>query len=291
MRRAPASAAAAPGRRRRARGPVGPRGRPASTRPAAPGRRRAGSTSHGPAHGPGRPPGSGPDRAGHAASGPARRRWCATASPPAAASEQRARRRPGPRRSSWTPPRRTRPGRAQLDLQVHAVEQRPGELAEVPSPLLAAARARQPLAHRLPARARVGRQDQLEARRVPGGAGRAVQHQLAVLERLPRASGAPPSRTPGPRRGTGHRGAPGRLRPAAARPSRRRRCSPASRCGAGPRTAVGAAVRAPGSNAPATECTAVTSTASASDRSGSSPGSRAASMVLPVPGGPTMSRW
>ena len=48
---------------------------------------------------------------------------------------------------------------------------------------------------------------------------------------------------------------------------------------------------APGASMPATECTAVTSSASAADSGGSSPGSRVASIVFPAPGGPTMATW
>ena len=45
-----------------------------------------------------------------------------------------------------------------------------------------------------------------------------------------------------------------------------------------------------GSKMPATECREVTVTASACSRGGKMEGSLSASMVLPVPGGPTMMR-
>ena len=47
----------------------------------------------------------------------------------------------------------------------------------------------------------------------------------------------------------------------------------------------------PAGRVPATECTAVTSIAAPRSSGGSTPGSRSASIVLPAPGGPTMSRW
>ena len=54
----------------------------------------------------------------------------------------------------------------------------------------------------------------------------------------------------------------------------------------------GVVTRPPGGNAnPAAECTVVTSRASSLDKSGSSPGTALAIMVLPAPGGPASRRW
>ena len=107
-------------------------------------------------------------------------------------------------------------------------------------------------------------------------------HRLA--QRLP----APGGEIPATRPGTARRDAPGSPRPAAP-VGRRRSAPPGSRCGAARGTAA-ASPAGPPSSMPATLWIMLTSSASAGVRSGSSPGSRAASIDLPAPGGPTSSR-
>jgi hypothetical protein len=71
-----------------------------------------------------------------------------------------------------------------LDLEVDAVEERAREPSEVPAARHGAAAAVESLPDRQPARARVGREHELEARGVPRAPGRALDDELAVLERL-----------------------------------------------------------------------------------------------------------
>ena len=189
MRRSPASAAGGRAPRRRARAPPAPPGPPRSTRRAAPGPPRAGSGCRDRARGPGPRPGvrSGPSRSRSQLPGTSplvrhgvptsRCAWAARACEHPR-GDDRADDSPAP-----APARR----RAQLDLQVHPVQQRTRQLAEVPAALLAAARAREPLADRLSARARVRGEDELEPGRV---AGRPAQPGGAPARRAPAAAAA-----------------------------------------------------------------------------------------------------
>ena len=114
----------------------------------------------------------------------------------------------------------------------------------------------------------------------------ARDRDLAGLERLAQRRRAPAAGTPAARRGTARRDARARSRPAA--PASRRRPAPACwRNGAGCGTAA-RLVSAPPSISPATEATIDTSSSSGRRQRRQDRGSRAASIDLPAPGGPTM---
>ena len=227
----------------------GPRG---STRRAAPGRRRAGSACRGRPRGRGRPSSAGRHRAARAASRRAPPRPCATACP-RAARRAAARRRPtrgrddgrrlplGAARHARGCSSTCRSTRSSSGPESLPKYRRRCSLRHVQSSPLPTA---WPHGHGLAASTSWNRAGY---RAAPCGA---VQHELAVLERLAQRLRARRSRTPAPRRGTARRGAPATPRRAAACPSRRRRRWRASRCGAGPRTAAAAAARRPGRTCP-----------------------------------------
>ena len=224
-------------------------------------------------------------RAGHLGVDPPARR--PTSGPPP---------RPGPSRPARRPRPTAPPGvvdviscaapqRRERDLDVDPVEQRAGELAEVAAAGHGRALAVL-VAGRVRARARIGGEHHLDPGRVFRAAPGAGQHAPG---RSPAAGAAPAARaarTPEPRRGTAHRGAPVTARPGRARPEPppTRAAMLALWCGAwngGRRTS-----RPSGGRTPAIECRAVTSSAAASSSSGRIDGSRSASIVLPAPGGP-----
>ncbi len=177
--------------------------------------------------------------------------------------------------------------RAHLHLEVDPVEQRAGQPAEVAPPGQRGAGAVLALARRPPARARVRGQHELEPRGEPG---RTHGPGGSRARRAPAAAAAPPAprtRTRPPRRGTARRGGPGTPPRAAASPlpPPTRAGTVAVWCGSsngGRRSrpaASGRGCRRP-SGPPSPRAPARRS------RSGSSPGSRAASIVLPAPGRP-----
>ena len=175
------------------------------------------------------------------------------------------------------------------DDEVEAVEQRAGELVAERGEALRRARA---LGRRVAAPAAGHRfivADELEARRErrpPPDAGDADD---AVLERLPQRleRGSLELRQLVEEQHAAVREA--RLAGPRAR-ARRRRSPPSRRCGAARGTAARRRAGRSAASSPATEWIRVTSSASSSASGGRIPGSRRASIVFPVPGGPAKSR-
>ena len=176
------------------------------------------------------------------------------------------------------------------DHEVEPVEQRPRELVPVRGEASRGAGALGRGIAARSARTEVHRRHELEARREDDLARRPARSR----SRRPRAAGAVP-----------------RARCAGTRPARRGSSTPrcarlaspgrgdeppptiaADRgaCGAARETAARTRAAAPAASSPATEWIRVTSSASSGGSRGRIPGSRRASIVLPVPGGPPSSR-
>ena len=174
--------------------------------------------------------------------------------------------------------------------QVEAVEQRARELLAVALHPLGRARAAGPRRRRALRRGRGS-----SWRRAGSGPGTPHARRRARPRRSrPRAAGAAPraraAGTRAPRRGRARRGGRGSPRRAAASRRRRRSARRPRRSGAARETAARARARRPAASTPLTEWIRVTSSAASSASGGRIPGSRRASIVLPVPGGPASSR-
>jgi hypothetical protein len=173
--------------------------------------------------------------------------------------------------------------------QIEAVQQRGREAPRVPGPV--GGRARQapsktpsPQGHGFIAAAR------------RNWAGKVTVPPARLTRITPSSSGwrsasSAPRGTRPSRRGRARRGWPMKSRRAAATSCPRRRGPRSRRCGAGPGKGGWLTSTPSGSGTPAAECTLVTTSDSSGVSAGSRPGRRSASMVLPEPGGPTISRW
>ena len=176
--------------------------------------------------------------------------------------------------------------RSRLTLHVDAVEQRAGEPAQVAAPGRRRAPAGSTGARRLPARARVGRQHQLEPGRERDRAPAPWRPSPRPTPAAGAASRARPSRTPAPRPGTGRPGGPGRRRRGGSS------APPPPTIGRDRRGVVRRQERRPGQQRaargqhPATEWIGGHLQCGSRSRGGSRVGSRSASIVLPAPGGP-----
>ena len=138
------------------------------------------------------------------------------------------------------------------------------------------------------AAAGVHRRHQLEARRIAHMRIGARHHRLAGLDRLAQRVQHRRAGIPAARPGTARPDAPARLRPAS-RAARRRPAPPSRRNDADCGTAARGEI-APSGNSPASDCTMEISSASRASSGGSRPGRRCASIDLPAPGGPIISR-
>ena len=175
-----------------------------------------------------------------------------------------------------------------FDLDIHPVEQRPRNARLVVGGAARALAAGVARLSRHAASARVHRGDQLEARRIGDVVIGARHHGLARLQRLAQRFQHARLEFRQARRGTERRDAPAPSR-RAWRASRRR---PGPACWPNDAGARKGRRRdsLPPSSSPASEATMLTSSISRGSSGGRIEGSRCASIDLPAPGGPTISR-